>query len=140
MKAIITCTLFLLLATAVPVQAASCGDSKNAAAAAIKERNEYATSAINTTMPDPEETRGPFSDCLSSINSIGASFTLGITLPSLDQIIEGLCHQADSMIQQKIQEVKSLAQSKIEEIGGNNPFQVSVGGQKIGLDMAAKLK
>ena len=138
MKTIILVTLFLLLAS--PSYAASCADTQNAAAAAIKERNEYATASINITMPDPEETRGAFVNCLSIINNIGAAFTLGITLPSLDQIIAALCNQVDSMIQQKIQEVMSQVRSTVSEIGRNNPFQVSAGGMNIGIKISAKIK
>jgi len=139
MKVLIIGSLCLVL-LASPSYAASCSDTQNAASAAIKERNEQATGGINTTMPDPEETRGPFTNCLSSINKIGSAFTLGITLPSLDMIIEGLCNQVDSLIQQKIQEVMSQVRSTVSEIGRNNPFQVSAGGQNIGLNLSVKLK
>jgi len=139
MKILIICSLCLLCLTS-PSYASSCSDTQNAASTAIKERNEVATGGINTTMPDPEETRGPFTNCLSSINNIGAAFTLGITLPSLDMIIEGLCNQVDSLIQQKIHEVMSQVRSTVSEIGRNNPFQVSGGGHNIGLNLSVKLK
>jgi len=139
MKTLFAGTLFLLL-LASPSYGASCADTQNAASAAIKERNELATGGINIAMPDPEETRGPFTNCLSSINNIGSAFTLGITLPSLDMIIEGLCNQVDSLIQQKIHEVMSQVRSTVSEIGRNNPFQVSAGGHNIGLNLSVKLK
>ena len=138
MKTILFLSLFLLLAS--PGYAASCADTQNAATAAIKERNEFGIASINTTMPDPEETRGPFTNCLSAINSIGAAFTLGITLPSIDMLIEGMCNQVDSLIQQKIHEVMSQVRSTVGEIGRNNPFQVSAGGVNIGINLSGRLK
>ena len=138
MKTLAIFVLFLLLAS--PGYAASCPDAQSAASAAIKERNEFAIASINITMPDPEETRGAFVNCLSIINHLGAVFTLGITLPSLDQIIAALCNKVDSMIQQKIHEVMSQVRSTVGEIGRNNPFQVSAAGMNIGIKISAKLK
>jgi len=138
MKTVILLTLFLTLAA--PCRAASCADTQNAATAAIKDRNDYAKGSINAIMPDPEETRGPLTDCLSSINSIGDAFTLGISLPSMDQLISGLCNQANSMIQQKMQEVLSEVRSTVSEIGRNNPLQVSGGGAGIVNNILTKLK
>jgi hypothetical protein len=139
MKILIIGSLCLLL-LASPSYAASCSDTQNAASAAIRERNELATGGINITMPDPEETRGSFTNCLSSINKIGSAFSLGITLPSLYMIIEGLCNQVDSLIQQKIHEVMNQVRSTVSGIGSNNPFQVSIGGQNIGLNLSVKIK
>lgn len=139
MKSLILCALcFLLLAS--PCHAASCADTQNAANAAVKERNEKAKGAINTTMPDPEETRGPFSNCLDSIHSIGNVFTLGISFPSMDQVIAGMCNQVDSMIQDKMYEVMSEVRSTVNKIGDNNPFQVSGSGISIGKDIGRILK
>jgi hypothetical protein len=138
MKTIICAALFLLLAA--PCHAASCADTQNAANAAIRERNESAKGAINTTMPDPEDTRGPFSNCLDSIHSIGDVFTLGISFPSMDQIVAGMCNQVDSMIQEKMHEVLSEVRSTVNEIGNNNPFQVSGSGISIGSNISRKLK
>jgi len=132
--------ILLLFLLASPSYAASCADTQNAASNAIKERNDLATGGINITIPDPEETRSSFAGCLSSINAIGSAFTLGISLPSLDQIISALCNQVDSMIQQKIHEVMSQVRSTVNEIGRNNPFQVSAGGQNIGINLSVKLK
>ena len=139
MRMLIISTLFLLLA-ASPGYAASCGDTQNAANTAVKERNEYAKGAINTTMPDPEATRGPFSSCLDSIHSIGSVFTLGVSFPSMNQIIAGMCNQVDSMIQEKMHEALNEARSTVGKIGGNNPFQVSGSGVSIGLNISGKLK
>ena len=140
MKIFTFCALFLLLAAASPSYAASCADTQNAANTALKERNVYAKGSINSTMPDPEESRGPFSNCLDSIHSIGSVFSLGVSFPSMDQIIAGMCNQVDSLIQEKMHEVMSEARSTVGGIGRNNPFQVSVGGHNIGLNLSAKLK
>jgi hypothetical protein len=139
MKSLILCTFcFLMLAT--PCYAGSCVDTQNAATAAVKARNERAGGAINTTMPDPEDTRGPFSNCLDSIHSIGNVFTLGISFPSMDQIVGSLCNQVDSMIQDKMYEVLSEVRSSVNEIGDNNPFQVSGSGVSISKNIVGKLR
>ena len=49
----------LLVFTAVPCFAGSCSDTQSAATNAIRERNAKVKEAQNTTMPDPEEDRGP---------------------------------------------------------------------------------
>ena len=139
MKTLILCT-FCFLMLAAPCYAGSCADTQNAANAAVKERNEKAGGAINTTMPDPEDTRGPFSNCLSSIHSIGNVFTLGVSFPSMDQIIGSICNQVDSMIQDKMYEVLSEARSTVNKIGDNNPFQVSGSGVSISKNIVRVLK
>ena len=59
------------------------------------------------------------------INSIGDAFNLGVKIPSMDQLIEGMCKQVDSMIQEKMNQVLSVVRSSVPSIGQNNPFQVS---------------
>ena len=115
----------MLVLTSVPCFAASCSDTQNAATEAIKERNARVKDTHNTTMPDPEEDRGPLSNCLGSIASIGDAFSLGVSIPSMDSIINGMCRQVDSLIQSKMNEVLSEARSSVGAIGRNNPFQVS---------------
>ena len=130
----------MLLFVAAPCLAAPCGDTQNAATTAIKERNARVKGTHNTTMPDPEEDRGPLSNCLGSIASIGDAFSLGVSIPSMDSIINGMCRQVDSMIQSKMNEVLSEARSSIAQIGRNNPFQVSGSGSDVAGSLIRKLK
>ena len=140
MKTIILVTgVTMLLLSASTSFAASCADTQNAAGAAIKERNAYAVAGINAAMPDPEDMRGAFAGCLSSINSLGGAFSLGVSLPGMDQIVAGMCNQVDSLLQEKIHDVMSQVRSTVNGIGGNNPFQVS-GGGSMGATLARKLK
>ena len=76
MRVLLVC--FLLTLFAMPCYAGSCGDTQEAATTAIKERNGHVKESHNSMMPDPEEDRGPLSNCLSSINSIGDAFNLGV--------------------------------------------------------------
>jgi len=138
MRTLLCFVLLLLLAT--PCFAAPCDDTQSMANAAMRDRNAYAKGAINTTMPDPEAGRGAFSNCLNSIGTIGNIFTLGISFPSMDQIIAGMCRQVDSMIQDKINDVLGDVRSSVNEIGRNNPFQVSVGGHNIGPRISGRLR
>ena len=132
--------LFLLIIFAMPCYAGSCGDTQEAATTAIKERNGHVKESHNSMMPDPEEDRGPLSNCLGSIASIGDAFSLGVTIPSMDSIINGMCRQVDSMIQSKMNEVLSEARSSVAAIGRNNPFQVSGSGSDVTGSLIRKLK
>ena len=140
MKKLLPLCIVLLISCSSPCLAGSCEDSKNAANTAIKERNERVKDSHNVMMPDPEETRGPLSDCLGSISNIGDAFTLGISIPSMDQIVESMCRQVDSMIQDKMNDVLSELKSSIPDIGGNNPFQVSGSASSISSSVMNKIK
>lgn len=43
---------------------------------------------------------------------------------SMDQLIEGMCNQMDSLIQQKINDAHNQVLNSVNGIGGNNPFKV----------------
>lgn len=131
--------LFLVL-SAVPVFAGSCSDTQSAASTAIKERNAAVKEIHNTAMPDPEEDRGALSSCLGSVASIGDAFSLGVSLPSMEQIISGMCNRVDSEIQSKINEALSETRSSIGGIGQNNPFQVSGSSSGIVSGIIGKIK
>ena len=94
----------------------------------------------NTAMPDPEEDRGALSSCLGSVASIGDAFSLGVSLPSMEQIISGMCNRVDSEIQSKINEALSETRSSIGGIGQNNPFQVSGSSSGIVSGIIGKIK
>ena len=59
-----------------------------------------------------------------SINGIGDAFSLGVTLPSMDQIVAGICSQVDSYIHQKINDAHNQVLNTVNGLGGNNPFKV----------------
>ena len=132
-------TLSLVLCAA-PSFAGSCSDTQSAASNAIKERNSAVRESHNTTMPDPEEDRGALSSCLDSVSSIGDAFSLGVSLPSMDQIISGMCNRVNSEIQSKMNEALSEARSSIGGIGQNNPFQVSGSSSGIVIGIIGKIK
>ena len=125
---------------AAPALAGSCSDTQSAASNAIKERNSAVRESHNTTMPDPEEDRGALSSCLDSVASIGDAFSMGVSLPSMDQIISGMCNRVNSEIQSKMNEALSEARSSIGGIGQNNPFQVSGSSSGIVSGIIGKIK
>ena len=129
-----------LVFCAAPSFAGSCGDTQSAASNAIKERNSAVRESHNTTMPDPEEDRGALSSCLDSVASLGDVFSLGVSLPSMDQIISGMCNRVNSEIQSKMNEALSEARSSIGGIGQNNPFQVSGSSSGIVSGIIGKIK
>jgi hypothetical protein len=138
MKTLLLTVIITLFAA--PCYAGSCADTQDAANKAMRERNEQVKESHNTTMPDPEETRGPLADCLGSVGSLGDAFTLGVSIPSMDQIVESMCGQVDSMIQDKMQEVLSEVKSSIPDIGQYNPFQVGGSASGISQSIIGKLK
>jgi len=123
MKLLLAFTLLLTL-FATPCLAGSCQDTQEAVSAAIQERSGRVTDSHNVLLPDPETERGPLGGCLSVINNIGGAFSLGVSIPSMDQIVAGLCSQVDSMIQQKINEVHNQALNAVNNIGGKNLYKV----------------
>jgi len=130
----------LLTFFATPCFAGSCQDTQEAVEAAIRERSGRVTDSHNVLLPDPESERGPLSNCLSVINHIGDGFSLGVSLPSMDQIIAGMCNQVDSLIQQKINEAHNMVLNSIPNIGGNNPFKVYGTGGDYVIKMKGKIK
>ena len=134
------CLTLALVLCAAPALAGSCSDTQSAASNAIKERNSAVRESHNTTMPDPEEDRGALSSCLDSVSSIGDAFSLGVSLPSMDQIISGMCNRVNSEIQSKMNEALSEARSTVNGIGQNNPFQVSGSGSDVAGSLIRKLK
>lgn len=140
MKIFFAVLMLLTVFIATPCFAGSCQDARDAANAAIQERNGRVTDTHDILLPDPETERGPLADCLSVINGVGGAFSLGVTIPSMDQIIAGMCKQVDSMIQQKINEVLNEAHNTVAEIGNNNPFKVYGTGGNYVLKMTGKIK
>ena len=107
--------MFLLCTVlAAPCFAGSCQDMQDAVGGAMRERNGRVSNTHDVLMPDPETERDALSD----------AFSLGVTLPSMDQIVAGLCSQVDSFIQQKINDVHNQVLNTVSGMGGNNPFKV----------------
>lgn len=132
--------IMLLAVFATPCFAGSCQDTQEAVSAAILERSGRVSDSHNVLLPDPESERGPISNCLSVINHIGDGFTLGVSLPSMDQIIAGLCNQVDSMIQQKINEAHNQVLSTVNQLGGNNLYKVYGTGGNYVIKIKDKIK
>lgn len=122
MKYIVTFLLCMVLAT--PCFAGSCQDMRDAVGGAMRERNGRVSNTHDVLMPDPETERDALSGCLGSVNAIGNAFSLGVSLPSMDQIVAGLCSQVDSFIQQKINDAHNQVLNTVNGIGGYNPFKV----------------
>ena len=65
---------FMLMFVAAPCFASPCDDTQGAASKAIKERNARVKENHNTTMPDPEEDRGPLSTAWAALPALGMPF------------------------------------------------------------------
>lgn len=114
----------LCLTWVMPGFAASCQDMQDVVGSAVQERNGRIRQSYNILMPDPESERELLSACLSAVNSIGDAFSLGVTLPGMDQIVNGMCSQVNSLIQEKINEAHSELLNTINRIGSGNLFRV----------------
>ena len=123
MKIVLSLLMVLVLAT--PCMAGGCQDTQDAVGQAMKARNGRVNNTLNTLIPDPEEERGLLFDILGSVNVFGDGFSLGISFPSLQQIIGAACSKAEYMIQDKIREAQNEALNSIPSIGINNPFKVN---------------
>lgn len=114
----------LCLSFASPCPASSCQDVQDVAGTAMQQRNGRITDVYNTLVPDPESERKSLATCLDCVNDIGDAFNLGVTLPDIEQLIEGMCNQVDSLIQQKVNDAHNQVLNSVNGIGGNNPFKV----------------
>ena len=133
--------MFLLcMVLAAPCFAGSCQDMQEAVSGAIQERNNRVSDSHDILMPDPETERDALSGCLGTVNAIGDAFSLGVTLPSMDQIVAGMCSQVNSYINRKINEAHNQVNNAVNGMGGNNPFKVyGTGGDYI-VKITGKLK
>ena len=122
MKYLVTFLLCMVLAT--PCFAGSCEDMRDAVGGAIQERNGRVSDTHDVLMPDPETERDALSGCLGSVNAIGDAFSLGVTLPSMDQIVAGMCKQVDSYIHQKINDAHNQVLNTVNGNDRKNPFKV----------------
>ena len=116
--------ILLCVAYVTPSFAASCQDMQDAVSRAVQERNGRVTDSHNVLLPDPESERDALSGCLGSVNAIGDAFSLGVTLPSMDQIVAGMCSQVDYLIQQKINDTHNQVLNTVNGLGDYNPFKV----------------
>lgn len=133
--------LLLLLVPGISFSASQCEDAESAAGSAAKARNNQARQALNQTMPAPEENRSGIASCLGAISALGSVFSLGVQTPSLEQIVEKMCSQVDSYIDQKINQSMGEIESGIGgAMGTNNPFQVNLNASDISKPLVGKLK
>ncbi|MBQ9407121.1 MAG: hypothetical protein IJU37_10365 [Desulfovibrio sp.] len=135
--------LLIALCLAVwPVQTkASCEDMECAAKAAAQARSEQTQRTLNTVMPAPEENRSALTSCLDSLNAVGDSFSMGVSVPSMDQILESICRDCNSYIDSKIHAASAEVENEIEGVlGTNHPFQVGMSASNISNPLMRKLK
>lgn len=133
-------TMMLLTVFATPCFAGSCQDVQESVSVVIQERNGRVSDTHDILLPDPESERGSLSNCLSVINNIGNAFTLGVTFPSMDQIVAGMCSQVNSLIQQKINEAHNQVLNAVNGIGGGNLYKVYGTGGNYVIQIRDKIK
>lgn len=121
--------------------AAGCEDVESAAQQAAKDRNEQAKKALDATMPAAEDSRSAIASCLDTLAALGDPFSMGVSIPSMDQILEQMCNQVDSYIDQKISQGMAEVETSISgALGNNNPFEVSLNPSDISKPLTGGLK
>ena len=139
MKVLLLLTACLMLPSTC--LAASCEDIECAAKAAAQARHAHTQSVLNTVIPAPEEQRSSLSSCLDALNSIGDSYAMGVSVPSMDQVFESICRECNSYIDSKIQSVTASIENEIEGVlGTSHPFQVGMSASDISHALTRKLK
>jgi hypothetical protein len=124
------CALFALL-SAFPgyATAAACGDVKDAAGAAAAKRAEQVRDIYDAGMQNPGDIRANIADCLDLIVKTGDIFSMGVAVPDLDTVLEGLCNAANSEINQQI----DAALNQAKQYGTQYTGQYSVNGDANGI-------
>lgn len=133
-------TMMLLALLATPCFAGSCQDVQESVSAIIQDRSGRVSDTHDILLPDPESERSSLSNCLSVINNIGDAFSLGVTFPSMDQIVAGMCSQVNSMIQSKINEAHNKVLNTVNNIGGSNFYKVYGTGGDYVIQIRNKIK
>lgn len=132
--------MFLLMPCAALADV-PCDDIASAAGGAAKKRNEQVQENLNSTIPDPEENRDELASCMDAVNALGGAFSMGVQVPSMEEIIEKMCDQVDSYMEEKIESTMRKTESEIESsLGKNSPFQVSLTPGTISKPLTGQLK
>lgn len=129
--------IFIMLLIANPAISANSCPETGAAQTALSERNNMLLGVFES-VPNPEDDRELIGGCIESINSIGNSFSLGVSFPSLDDIVGKMCEMANSYIQSKISE----AMNKVKvptSYGSGKLYQVDVSPDEISLELGKNI-
>ena len=97
--------LLMAMALASPVRAEEtqpCDDMATAGSGAARKRNNMVKETLNAAIADPDEARDPLANCLSIVHALGDAYSMGVKLPSLEEIIAALCEYADAEVNDKI--------------------------------------
>lgn len=132
----ITFFILILLIANPAISASSCPET-GAAQTALSERNSM-ISGVFESVPNPEDDRELIAGCIESINAIGNSFSLGVSFPSLDNLIGKMCEMVNSYIQSKISE----AMNKVKvpsSFGSGKLYQVDVSPDEISVELGKNI-
>ncbi len=109
MKKIILC-LFALLFLQNQALAGNCPED-SVVEEIKKAQTDFITEIYDTAVGNPSDSR-EFANCLSSIEDIGDIFSMGISLPSMDDILDKVCDELDHQLKNAINEAKD----KVKEL------------------------
>ena len=140
-KRVFFCFMLCALAASTTAYAAGCEDVESAAQQAAKDRNAQAKKTLDEMMSAAEDSRSAIASCLDSVAALGDAFSMGVSIPSIDQILEQMCNQVDSYIDQKISQGMNEVETSISgALGNNNPFEVSLNPSDISKPLTGGLK
>ncbi len=107
----------------------------------IDRRNNAAQELYDDMMPDPRETIELLNGCLQIVNNLGAGFSLGVVLPSLDEILQSLCEVASDTINDKINGVlNSMKEELTGQFGFDSNFVINIDPDDISSELLSKIK
>ncbi len=107
-----------------------------------KTKQEYIDKVIDiydTAVGDPSDSRA-FSNCLSGVEGLGDIFSMGISLPDVDGLLDKLCDTADSYLQDAINQAKDKITDIKDEITEDPVFKVVMNPDDLVNDLLGDLK
>ncbi len=107
---------------------------------AKKKHADFITDMYDTAVGQPSDSRERAA-CLGSIENLGDIFSMGVSLPSLDSVMEQVCSKADSMLQSAINNARDKITNLKDEVIDNNPvFSVVMSPDKVVSDLLGNLR
>ncbi len=107
---------------------------------AKKAHADFITEIYDVAVGSPSDSRN-LSACLGSIEELGNIFSMGVSLPSFDDVLDKVCDEADSYLQNSINEAKNKLNEMKDEVLEQNPtFSVVLSPDKVVNDLLGRLK
>lgn len=142
MKKYLFAPAFMFFLAFTPVVFAAPCDQANETLKEAQNKQLEEMSEIYDEVTDPKDHRNASGSCLDIVMDMGSGFDMGAMIPSIDSIIEGVCQEVNSQINQQISnitgKVKSQATGQLGEL--KSKFNVNGNPASIAKDALGGLK